>query len=359
MICFLCDKSFDPDELQQFQPGFEMNWKLNLVAKQCKKVTRSQTTTESNSTIRDTNASLGQAEIIVRPPEPRLPTRLPLDGHICQYDEDQIDGICSLCLKAHDSCVFMNKHLRCEVCHRIAEPCPEEESKSFYLVNKLLDLHKSHQRRMIGRTIDSSLNAFGNSRPLKVIVFSQFRQTLNSVGDRLLRRFGGGCIAEYFGQHRSQELHKFTSEASCFCLLLTKDGAEGLDLSFVTNIMFLDEIYDKSLRDQAVARAWRMGAKGSVKVETLVAKHSVEATLGEMDSTRKDAPNGAEKDRIKKLLLSLRLNTDYHYFAGRSTDDGAEAPYKPSRKRRQDVPSLDDNFLELTGRVKRVKFALA
>eukprot|EP00980_Cylindrotheca_fusiformis_P011951 scaffold2830_cov131-Cylindrotheca_fusiformis.AAC.72 len=41
----------------------------------------------------------------------------------------------------------------------------------------------------------------------------------------------------------------------------------------------MEQLWDKSLEQQAVARAWRMGAKGSVQVETLVAKNTVEETM--------------------------------------------------------------------------------
>jgi hypothetical protein len=66
---------------------------------------------------------------------------------------------------------------------------------------------------------------------------------------------------------------------------------------------FLEQVWDKSLEQQAVARAWRMGAQGSVQVETLVAKTSVEETmsrlerrLGENDSEIVDSNDFAEVD---------------------------------------------------------------
>lgn len=357
--CLLCDRTFDPDELQRFQPGFDLHWKLNLIRKAQAKGELTHTATSDTGT-GDTNIPLLPNEILIRPSEARPRTRVRGDGHTCLYDKYRVDGVCTLCMVAHDSCNLMNKESRCPVCHKTAEPCPEEESKSFYLVEKLLSLHKKYARHSLDNVTTGSPNqdvtdAF---RPLKVIVFSQFRQTLNFVGDRLLRRFGAGCIGEYFGKHRSQELHKFRFDASCFCLLLTKDGAEGLDLSFVTNIIFLDEIYDKSLRDQAVARAWRMGAKGSVDVETLVAKNSVEETIGEIESSRKDATNAREKERIKKLLLSLKLNTDYHYFARSNDIENIDVLSVARTKRKHVTLSPIDLSVEPLSRKKRVRFAL-
>ena len=119
-------------------------------------------------------------------------------------------------------------------------------------------------------------------RPLKVIVFSQFRKVLDYFGNHLIRRFGGTCVAEYWGKTRNQELRKFAKSSKCFCMFLSKDGSHGLDLSFVTHIFFLDTIYDKSLESQVVARAYRMGAKGHVEVEQLIARHSVEELIAKM-----------------------------------------------------------------------------
>jgi len=126
---------------------------------------------------------------------------------------------------------------------------------------------------------ERNLVLLGRRRTPKVIIFSQFRKVLNITGDRLLRRMGSGCIAEYWGKYRKKELNKFIKDENCICMLLGKDGSEGLDLSFVTHIIFLEQVWDKSLENQVVARAWRMGAKGSVDVETLVAENSIEQSM--------------------------------------------------------------------------------
>jgi SNF2 family DNA or RNA helicase len=171
------------------------------------------------------------------------------------------------------------------VCYRVAQDCPTSESKITHIIEILLKLYKSHQE-----TKKTAINerkqgykpaafTFERRQTPKVIIFSQFRKVLNITGDRLLRRLGSGCIAEYWGKYRKKELNKFTKDENCLCMLLGKDGSEGLDLSFVTHIIFLEQVWDKSLENQVVARAWRMGAKGSVDVETLVAEHSIEETM--------------------------------------------------------------------------------
>jgi len=85
------------------------------------------------------------------------------------------------------------------------------------------------------------------------------------------------------GKTRQHELETFEKAPDCFCMLLGKDGSHGLDLSFVTNIFFLDEIIDKAMESQVVSRAYRMGASGHVAVEQLVSRHSVEELIIEMN----------------------------------------------------------------------------
>jgi hypothetical protein len=199
-------------------------------------------------------------------------------------------------------------------------------------------------------------------------VYSQFRKALNVVGDRLLKRFGTKCVAEYWGKFRVQELHKFVTISDCFCMLLSNDGSEGLDLSFVTHIFFLEEIWDSSLRDQAVARAWRMGAKGHVHVETLVAKNSVEETMHYIESSLRGASREADdpecrlsdfrglgtlseyqQAKTKILLQSLRFITDFHSFSSGSTSTTAASSDMGSSS----LPHMSARSLQPRSHVKR------
>jgi hypothetical protein len=48
--------------------------------------------------------------------------------------------------------------------------------------------------------------------PVKVIVFSQFRQALNLVGHDLITQFGQDAVAEFYGSYRNMELQKFKTD---------------------------------------------------------------------------------------------------------------------------------------------------
>ena len=297
----------------------------------------------------------------------RRRTRKVGDGHTCEYSPKVANGECVLCWKEHDGCNLVNAAKRCEICYRRAEDCPSSETKSAYVVDRLLTLHKNFQRQeeqlRLSSTRRGGIASLNPSRPLKVIVFSQFRKVLNMTGDRLLRQFGSECCAEYWGSFRRKELHKFIYNDACFCMLLGKDGSEGLDLSFVTHIFFLEQVWDKSLEQQAVARAWRMGAKGSVEVETLVAKTSVEETmsrlekeLGEdmsgdkairdLDATEGVKSSEYQRAKLQFLLKSLSLitNTYTMSFGGVKrkapaaatdidTEEEQKLPSNPTRKK--------------------------
>ena len=178
--------------------------------------------------------------------------------------------------------------------------CPRKESKSHYLTKKLVNLFEEY---------NFNKNEHNRSRyfvSLKVIIFSQFRQILNVVGDRLLRRFGPARIAEYWGSYRSQELSKFVHDDRCFVLLLGKDGSHGLDLSFVTHIFFMDEILDKSLESQVISRAYRMGANTKdgrgVVVEKLVARDTIEEII------EASSKSGYQKDDRDKSEQQTKLH---------------------------------------------------
>jgi Helicase conserved C-terminal domain len=356
--CTLCDQDFDRDTvewLQKLQPGFDLQWRANVVESLRRRAPGTITGDPETFGIaldetNDGNAIVAIPGVALLPNERRRASRFG-DGHVCRFDRQARDGRCVLCRSEHECDLRglgeTDALPECRHCGRIAEACPTNESKARYLAE----------------TLAQSIRAPG--QPLKVIVFSQFREALNCVGHRLLKRFGAACIAEYWGRFRTQELSKFVASEACFCMLLSKDGSEGLDLSFVTHIFFIEAVWDKALEEQVVARAWRMGATGSVSVETLVAEHSIEEIMHNVhegleaseieidipdDPTaetrkRKRAVNAAStvssrrtvtydfnRDKTLFLLASLRFITSCHRFGeSRSAIQGLPEPQNNAR----------------------------
>jgi hypothetical protein len=233
--CPLCNEAFDVEDFQRFQPGFDTEWLDNIKDPDKRSTPHSPVT----------NAVVGQVAHGI-PDEPNNHLELvaaPADGnnrpptgrsrrtrHVCQYDRSSTTGKCTICHEEHDRC-NLAMSLRCNVCHRVAQECSPDETKPKYLVDRILSMYKEQVTRIAGAAGGRRSRSV---RPLKVIVFSQYQKALSLVGDRLLGRLGTACVAEYFGKYRTEELHRFTVDAQCFCLLLSKDGSEGLDLSFVT-----------------------------------------------------------------------------------------------------------------------------
>ncbi|KAH7481869.1 hypothetical protein PRIC2_009240 [Phytophthora ramorum] len=76
-----------------------------------------------------------------------------------------------------------------------------------------------------------------------------------------------------------KQLMRFRKDPNVNVLLLTEVGSHGLDLSFVTHLFLMDEIWDKSLEQQVISRAHRMGANQAVVVEQLWMRGSVESQM--------------------------------------------------------------------------------
>jgi hypothetical protein len=120
----------------------------------------------------------------------------------------------------------------------------------------------------------------------KCIVFSNFIEAIDSVANSLSEALRETGIFMRFTanmkggtQERIAALKIFRDDPKISILLLDGVGAVGLDLSFVSHIFLLDPIWDKSLEDQVISRAHRLGAKRSITVEKFIARGTVEQMM--------------------------------------------------------------------------------
>ncbi len=196
-----------------------------------------------------------------------------------------------------------------------------KSSKMVYLLERLENIP----------TVSVIENGFREYRRKKVIVFSQFTETLMLCAGMLRhdsefpeayaelfynemeRQTGIRFLEEYF----SQQLKAFRNDPEVFILLLgTNRGSVGLDLSFVEHIFLMEPIWDAALEKQVVSRAHRMGAKAPIQVETLVMKGSVEEDMLRMRKMSMADRSKSGVQRLKKedehskrrnLLLRLKF----------------------------------------------------
>eukprot|EP00978_Attheya_sp_CCMP212_P025477 scaffold82005_cov57-Attheya_sp.AAC.3 len=329
--CPVCQKAFDVDKFQLLQPGIDYTWKWNLDEAKEKREREAMLKREIERTRRaSVGGNLAEAnhlereeqimdhDLILNENRP-ITIRRKHPAHICEYPSVFIDGKCNLCREEHRECNMMNEKSACSICHRVAEDCPQEESKFYYIIRKLIHLldtrknsfSSSTASRVIGEEVHSP-----ERRALKVIIFSQFRPILNLIGDRLIRKFGDDNISEYWGYAKAKELDKFIYSPDCFIMLLSRDGSHGLDLSFVTHMFFMEEIWDKSLEQQVVARSYRMGTKGHVEIEQLVSRNSVEELMANMNDREGEqsavrlSENGAPHE-VKRLKHAVHTKQSY------------------------------------------------
>eukprot|EP00903_Cladosiphon_okamuranus_P012127 g11378.t1 len=292
--CRVCGSPYDIDDFQRIQPGFELKWMYNIreqerLHQQRRVAARlaRQASTASKNQAASAPASPSSAPdvVVVQHPSPPQPMQPTATTSAAGGGSGETGGSSSSSSSSpwSPSPGTGGGGAAAPDADELYEEEGEElemHSKAFHTIGQLKSLRdraKLDPRR-------------GDYRPLKAIVFSQFLPVLNIVGDKFLREFGGypekgwqkkgeKCVAEFWGKNRARELERFRTDPECFVLLLGKKGAHGLDLSFVTHMFLMDQIWDRSLETQVVARANRMGAKGSVSVVQLIMKDTMEQEL--------------------------------------------------------------------------------
>ncbi|CAM9739199.1 unnamed protein product [Chrysoparadoxa australica] len=352
--CKVCQTPIDADDLQKLQPGFELRWVVEKyidLKDEEKRMLQQEDAAPADSEASaepllkgslgspapelmeglTSGEATGVARAAVR--EGALPTELgPSELSPSELGPSSAQGCAGASTQGAATPMMLVRNDQLFTVH----------SKGQYLITALKSLlanqskyegERNRQKRL-GRTLINS-----EQRPLKAVVFSQFRSVLNLVGDQCYRYFGdssrkgwlrrgGKMIAEFFGLERIAELSKFRNDPNCFLMLLGKDGSHGLDLSFVTHIFLMDELWDRSLEDQVVARAHRMGATGPVVVSQLLMKDTIEELMHEVNHGEKGLLNmqmprqskeakdetgvrakGATKDRAKLHYLMTELRT--------------------------------------------------
>ncbi|KVI00736.1 F-box protein At3g54460 isoform X2 [Cynara cardunculus var. scolymus] len=170
-------------------------------------------------------------------------------------------------------------------------------SKVSYLVKRLKDLLEA--KKIIdscineghdGKEIDEFFSPFGRSKasarsingfPEKVLIFSQFLEHIHVI-EQQLTVAGIKFVGMYSPMHsvnKVKSLATFQYEEECMALLMDGSAALGLDLSFVTHVFLMEPIWDKSMEEQVISRAHRMGATRPIHVETLAMHGTIEEQM--------------------------------------------------------------------------------
>ncbi|XP_010427144.1 PREDICTED: F-box protein At3g54460-like isoform X2 [Camelina sativa] len=177
-------------------------------------------------------------------------------------------------------------------------------SKVSYLVDRLRKLQESNRKSILSFNKTDSDNNLEDNPPGtseafsrkenhgqdcgsqmvfvdKVLIFSQFLEHIHVIEQQLTTagiKFGK-MYSPMPSCNKMKSLAMFQNDADCMALLMDGSAALGLDLSFVTHVFLMEPIWDKSMEEQVISRAHRMGAKRPIYVETLTMRGTIEEQM--------------------------------------------------------------------------------
>lgn len=134
----------------------------------------------------------------------------------------------------------------------------------------------------------------------KCIVFSQW-STMTSVAKKKLKRFNPAYITgEVASEERMDEIKRFQNDPDCKVIIGTIGAmGTGLTLTAASTVIFLDEPWNRGIKDQAEDRAHRIGTRGTVRIVTLITKDSVDEGVYNLVQ---------KKGRMADLLIDGKVN---------------------------------------------------
>lgn len=146
----------------------------------------------------------------------------------------------------------------------------------------------------------------------KVVIFTTLFK--EGVTEKLQERYKGyGALridGDITGEQRRNVRREFQTDSEKKVLIATtRTTGEGISLTAAQNIIFLDEPYTSTEREQGIGRVYRRGQRKDVKVCTLIAKNSVDEgvrilQVGKAEGIRKfvDGESYEEVMKYKDIL---------------------------------------------------------
>ena len=134
----------------------------------------------------------------------------------------------------------------------------------------------------------------------KCIVFSQWSMMTNVVKERLKRFKPAYITGEVASEERMDEIKRFQNDPDCKVIIGTIGAmGTGLTLTAASTVIFLDEPWNRGIKDQAEDRAHRIGTRGTVRIVTLITKDSVDEGVYNLVQ---------KKGRMADLLIDGKVN---------------------------------------------------
>ncbi|KAK8676092.1 hypothetical protein V6N13_034146 [Hibiscus sabdariffa] len=202
--------------------------------------------------------------------------------------------------------------------------CSVDEDDEVKNIDKLL---WPSQRCAMGVPLLLNCSSPGNGSyktlPEKVLIFSQFLEHIHVIEQQLT--FAGikfvGMYSPMHSSNKMKSLATFQYDDSCMALLMDGSAALGLDLSFVTHVFLMEPIWDRSMEEQVISRAHRMGATRPIHVETLAMHGTIEEQMMEFlqdaDACRKILKEESQRLGHDEILCPegwYRRRVGWHHF---------------------------------------------
>ncbi|CAN1316314.1 F-box protein At3g54460 [Linum perenne] len=154
----------------------------------------------------------------------------------------------------------------------------------------------------------------------KVIIFSQFLEHIHVIEQQLTLagiKFAG-LYSPMHSINKVKSLATFQNDVECVALLMDGSAALGLDLSFVSHVFLMEPIWDRSMEEQVISRAHRMGATRPIHVETLAMRSTIEEQMVEFLQGANNLDKGAnelKEEYERPEQEGTRTHRSLHDFA--------------------------------------------
>lgn len=132
----------------------------------------------------------------------------------------------------------------------------------------------------------------------KAIVFSNWTAIINPLYE-ILAQYNPAIITGEV-KNRVEQEKKFMEDDSCRVIIGTIGAmGTGLTLTAANTVIFLDEPWNKAIKDQAEDRAHRIGTTENINIITLIAKDTIDERINELVE---------KKGAMADMLIDGKLN---------------------------------------------------
>jgi non-specific serine/threonine protein kinase len=147
------------------------------------------------------------------------------------------------------------------------------------------------------------------ARQEKVLVFTQFREMVRPLAQRLEALFGRRGLTldgdTPIAERRTRVARFQEDEAVPFFVLSVKAGGTGLNLTAASHVIHFDRWWNPAVENQATDRAFRIGQKKNVLVHKLVCRGTVEEKIDALIESKtalsKDLIDGGAEVLVTEL----------------------------------------------------------